>query len=328
MSGLEQRGAAAARPVEVGAHRAGSAELGESHIVPVNGRDVRLFFLCGHPKSGTNWVGALLNLHPAIVCRGEFRFEALRQAFDSLERHWWHVAHEEPVKGEAERCFRGSVARMMLAAMRAHHPSARWVGDRTPRRLAAYIPGAPQVYVLRDPRDVLVSWTHQELREGGPNIAGEPLRSAAAALRAEFVANPRAFQDHPERLLSCEAWVRFAARRYARHVSGDLEFIDRARAGEFEAPIHVVRYERLHADFDRERAALYGFFGLSPSEARPASRETRTTPGFESEDPTSFFRRGEPGDWRRYFTADAKAWFKAETGDLPVRLEYETTTDW
>jgi hypothetical protein len=326
MAGLEQRGTRA-RPVEVAAAaRAGA--WGDSHVIPVDGRDVRLFFLCGHPKSGTNWVGALLNLHPAIVCRGEFRFEALRHAFDALERHWWHVASETPVKAEAERCFRETVARLMIAAMRVHNPSASWVGDRTPRALAAYIPGAPQVYVLRDPRDVLVSWTFQELREGGPNIGAGPLAATTVPLREAFAANPAAFREHPERLLSSEGWVRFATRRYARHVAGDLEFIGRARAGEIDAPLHLVRYERLHADFDAERAALYQFLGLDPAEAAAPSGATRTLPGFETEDPTSFFRKGEPGDWRRYFTDDAKRWFKAEAGELPARLEYETGTDW
>ena len=324
MAALDHRGTRA-RPVDVAAP---PARLGDSAVVSVDGRDVRLFFLCGHPKSGTNWVGALMNLHPAMICRGEFRFEALRHAFDALERNWWHVAHEEPVREEAERCFRETVTRVMLAAMRAHNPSASWVGDRTPRALAAYIPGAPQVYVVRDPRDVVVSWTYQELREGGPIIGAEPLRSAMAPLREAFAANPATFQAHPERLLSCEAWVRFAARRYARHVGGDLEFLARARAGEIDAPLHVVRYERLHADFDGERTALYRFFGLDPAKAAAPSREARTLPGFETEDPTSFFRKGRPADWRRYFTDDAKRWFKAETGDLLARLEYETGTSW
>ena len=30
------------------------------------------FFVRGHPRSGTNWIGALLNLHPQINCWGEF----------------------------------------------------------------------------------------------------------------------------------------------------------------------------------------------------------------------------------------------------------------
>ncbi|MCC6659732.1 MAG: sulfotransferase [Phycisphaerales bacterium] len=308
-------------------HVPAAARLGDSAVVQHQGRTYRLFFLCGHPKSGTNWVGALLNLHPAIVCRGEYRFEALRQAFDRLERNWWHVAHEEPVRDEAERCFRESVCRIMLASLH-HNPGAAWIGDRTPRQLAAYIPGALNLYVVRDPRDVLVSWTHQEVREFGASAAAGAHAPALAVLHREFKADPAFFLRNPTRLLSSEAWVRFAAGRYARHVGGDLALIEQARAGEIDMPVREVRFEHLHADFDAERARLYGHLGLDDAAARPADRETRTAPGFESEDPMSFFRHGAVGDWVKYFTPEAKAWFKEAAGDILERLGYEKNANW
>jgi hypothetical protein len=307
--------------------RAEEPRLGDSHVVRHRGRVYRLFFLCGHPKSGTNWVGALLNLHPRVLCRGEYRFEALRQAFDRLERNWWHVAHDEPVRAEAERCFRETICRMMLASLH-FNPGAEWIGDRTPRQAAPYIPGAPLVYVLRDPRDVIVSWTHQEVRENGPNAAREPHAAGLGPLHTALAADPAFFDKHPERLLESEPWVRFAARRYARHVSQDLDLIARARAGEADMPVHEVLYERLHADFERERATLFRFLGLDPAGARPADHATRTLPGFEREDPTGFFRRGQPGDWRRYFTGAARRWFNDEAGPILLRLGYEKDLNW
>lgn len=322
-----QLNVAVTRPVAVDAAHSEPVRLGDGHVIRHRGRERSLFFLCGHPKSGTNWVGAILNLHPRILCRGEYRFEALRQAFDRLERNWWHVAHDEPVRAEAERCFRETVCRIMLASLH-FNPEARWVGDRTPRQIAPLIPGAPQVYVIRDPRDVLVSWTHQELRENGPNIANEPHRSNLAPVREAFSADPRFFTEHPHRLLENEDWVRFAARRYVRHVEQDLEVIERAAGEQVPMPVHQVRYERLHADFDATRGDLYRFLGLDPSEARPACRETRTLPGFEGEDPASFFRKGQPGDWRAYFTDDARRWFNEEAGPLLVRLGYEQSLNW
>src|SRR6059058_5661183 len=48
-----------------------------------------LFFVRGHPRSGTNWVGALLNLHPQINCFGEFHFEDIRNAIDTLQAQPW-----------------------------------------------------------------------------------------------------------------------------------------------------------------------------------------------------------------------------------------------
>lgn len=304
-----------------------AARPGNSAVVRHHGRACRLFFLCGHPKSGTNWVGALLNLHPAILCRGEYRFEALRQAFDRLERNWWHVAHEEPVRDEAERCFRETVCRVMLASLH-HNPGASWIGDRTPRQLAAYIPGALNLYVVRDPRDVLVSWTHQEVREKGAAASAGAHAAAMGTLHGEFSSDPAFFLKNPERLLSSEHWVRFAAGRYARHVGSDLTLIERSRAGEIDMPVQEVRFERLHADIDAERARLYRLLGLDAAGARAPSRETRTLPGFESENPTSFFRKGEVGDWKQYFTPEARSWFKDAAGDILQRLGYENDNSW
>lgn len=43
---------------------------------------------------------------------------------------------------------------------------------------------------------------------------------------------------------------------------------------------------------------------------------------------SSTFRRGMIGTWRTVFTDDHERLFKATTGDLLIRLGYESTTDW
>jgi hypothetical protein len=40
------------------------------------------------------------------------------------------------------------------------------------------------------------------------------------------------------------------------------------------------------------------------------------------------FRKGKPGNWREHFTAHNIATFKEHTGDLLLRLGYETSPDW
>jgi Sulfotransferase domain len=302
--------------------------LGDSPVIELgDGRRIELFFLVGHPKSGTNWLGALVNLHPDVCCKGEFRFEALRRGFDTLERQWWHAAHAGPTRDEAERCFRESVVRIMLAS--AHDsPRATRIGDRTPRALAPYIPGARQLYMLRDPRDVLVSWTFQEIREWGVNVSAPIHAAAMRPLHESFRSDPEFFSKHPERLLGHEGWVRFVAKRYAAHVSADLDLIDRAREGRIDLPVHVVRYERLHADLDREFPAVLAFLGLDPSLAAPPRRESRTLPGFGAENSMSFFRKGTVGDWRIHFTDQTRAWFKGEAQAMLERLAYERSTNW
>jgi Sulfotransferase domain len=323
------------------ARDAHGGSLGDSPDIRLaDGRLATLFFVCGHPKSGTNWVGALVNLHPLVRCRGEYRFEALRRAFDTLERQWWHVAHAGPVKAEAERCFRASIVRIMLASQwrEEHHdapgpvgstqPERLWLGDRTPRQLGRYIAGAMNLYVVRDPRDVAVSWTHQEIREAGVNFSAPLHRSAMQQDREAFVRDPEHFLKHPERLLAHEPWVRFVARRYVNHVGVDLDIIEAARCDEIAVPTHVVRYERLHQNLQGELASMLRTLGCDATVARTPSHETRTCAGFGREDPLSFFRKGDVGEWRRYYTPQATAWFQAEAQGILERLGYVTGEGW
>lgn len=307
--------------------QAGARAERAENVASVFGRDYRLFFVLGHPKSGTNWVGAVLNLHPKINVQGEFRFEALRNAFDTLERHWWHVAHEEPARSVAEECLRENVRRIM-GAVAEKKPGAVWIGDRTPRGLRVLLSGAPHIYVQRDPRDVLVSLAHQQIREAGENFNVEAFKPALMPLHQAFAADLSYFQKHPHLLLSFEPWVRALVRRYRAHITKDLEARGDVRAGKIDARVLVVRYERLHSDFEGVRSEMYDFLGVDPAEAAGPSRETRTLPGFEKEDPASFFRRGAVADWKRYFTDDVRRWFKEEAGELLTVLDYEIDENW
>ena len=40
------------------------------------------------------------------------------------------------------------------------------------------------------------------------------------------------------------------------------------------------------------------------------------------------FRRGQPGNWKEYFSEQNKRHFKGTTGDLLVSLGYEKDDDW
>ena len=305
--------------------RADAEERGDR--VSVQGREYELFFVCGHPRSGTTWTRNLLVLHPRIYCHGEFRFEALRRGFDRLEEHPWHAAHHEPVRSEAERCFQDSIKRIM-GAIASRRPDARWIGDRTPRALVAYLPSAPHFYVLRDGRDVLVSLAIKEIAEAGFNFRIEPFASDLGDLRRSFLDDPLLFDRQPEALFAHEGWFRHLARQWARHVGHDQDALDRVRDGGDPMRVHVVRYERLHEDLDGERAAMYEFLGLRPQDAGPTSVEDRTSAGLEGEDPRGFYRKGAVGQWRRHFTDQTQSWFKQETGDLIVRTGYEQSVDW
>lgn len=295
--------------------------------VRIDDRTHKIFFLVGHPRSGTHWMDAVLNCHPRAMIRGEYRFEALRNAFDDLTGKKWHAASREPMRSEAERCFAESVRRIVGISSR-RKPDATWIGDRTPRLLRVFLAGAPHFLIIRDPRDVLVSWAHQELRNAGFNYRTFGFAAELGALREEFLADPDLFKKHPERLFACERWVRHLARRWRNHMRFDLEMLRSIDAGQVQARVRVVRYERIHAQPEAQRAAMYRFLDLDPREAAPLSAENASKPGLSRENPHGLLRKGAVGEWEKYFTPQARAWFKDVGGRTLIELGYAKDDSW
>jgi Sulfotransferase domain len=313
----------------------------------VNGTDYKIFFLCGHPRSGTHWMDGVLKLHPHIHIDGEYRFESLHNSLNDLTGKSWHAASREPIRSQAVASFYRSVREIIGASAQAN-PAVKWVGDRTPRPVRVFLPGAPHFLIIRDPRDILVSLTHQELKNAGFNYRDGNFDAELGSLRREFLANPDLFKDQPQRLLGNQRWVRRLVHRWRFHMRVDLDCLKRiddawtigndsplpaVPAGEslawnWQARVHVVRYENIHADPEGERAKLYRFLELDPSLASPLSDETKTKPGIAAENPHALYRKGEVGDWKKYFNDDVKRWFKDEANDTLVELGYETDDGW
>ena len=288
------------------------------------------FFVRGHPRSGTNWVGALLNLHPQINCFGEFHFEDIRNAIDTLQNQPWQITAREPLKTVMDDCFEEMVRRSMLT-LESRKPMATWIGDRTPRGLRVFLEGAPYFLIIRDGRDILVSWTYHVLRMR-PHVVNAvvpaELREAFGTKYEKFTADPGYFRKHPEELLTDEGWVRFVAGRWANWMRADREALERIERTELDARTMTIRYEELHADTEGGRRAMYRFLGLDPDEAGPLGRDSRTMPGFDEEDPTSFWRHGRIGDWKRYGNDRFKQWFKDSAGEVLVEFGYEKDGNW
>lgn len=292
-----------------------------------DGKAYSFFFLCGHPRSGTNWMGALLNRHPKINCQGEYRFEGIALGFRQLTMFDWHAAYHEPIKSEAEACFRDTIRRVMLAS-RAKRPDATVLGDRTPRGLDVYLQGAPHLWIVRDPRDVLVSSMFVELKNALWNYSLPRFKPRLEPLRERFLADTELFDKEPHLLLCDELFVKHLAHRWVHHTQFDLDQLERIKHGDVRAKVRVLRYEKFHADVETERAAMYSFLGLDPAEATPLDDKSRTKPGIRNGEAGTHYRKGEPGDWRRFFHDDAKRWFNEVSGTMLVRMGYERDLNW
>jgi len=300
---------------------------------------VRPFFVCGHPRSGTHWVSALLNLHPRIYCDGEFHFHLLRNGMDAFESQAWYVASREPVRAEAEAAFRDLVLRCLAAQARRPDSAdgavggplgggkrgAIHVGDHTPRMLRVIIPPPEGRYIVifRDGRDVLVSWTFHLLKTSRPDIMHADVRPIFERSLAGLGDSADSARAAAAALLGDRAWIEHFAAAWSDHTAHDLATLARLEGEGRGDSLLRIDYETLHADTERERARLYSFLGADPSEAAPLSRENNTAAGFGRDAPRAFFRKGEVGDWRNYLTDESHGWFLDRAGSSLRDLKYD-----
>lgn len=292
--------------------------------VPGDGTIHKYMFLCGCWKSGTHWVQNVLNLHPLIRMKGEYHFEHLQEAMDSFTGLRWCVASHPRGRRVANAAFENLIRRVIYATATRDRPKAIWLGDRTPRRLRALLPGAPMFWIVRDGRDILVSWAFHWLRIDAvpPAFIREPL----TRWREEFRTDPDRFRDPDYGLLGNSRWVRRIAREWARFILHDFEAYPRLVAA--GTPIFKVVYEEMHRRPHEVAREMYEFLGLDPAQAEPLSRETNTLPGFKSEDLTKALRKGQSGDWRNYFNDRIKRIFKEEAGEALILAGYEKDLNW
>lgn len=285
----------------------------------------RPLFIAACPRSGTNWLGALLSLHPHIICTGEFTFHAMFNALHTFTSAPGRLAQREPMRTHALRGFQRFV-REMMGSLAELKPGVRVVGDHTPRPLRVFLPEASYIVIVRDARDVVVSLTFSVLARKAEWAITPLLRPALDAAWARFHAQQGdAATNHHDAgaiLLNHEPWVRHATNQWLASVREDLPAIHSIRRGEIPGRGISLRYEDLHADTLGWRDRLMTFLDVDPTRALPLSDATRTAPGFAREDATSHFRSGKVGDWREKLPPKARAWIEQAAGTELARLGY------
>lgn len=271
----------------------------------------RFFCIRGFMKSGTNWLGGLLNRHPRISSHGEFHWQEVMDPV--LQREKSSLFRQPEVFQTAIEGLREAWRQTVVAA---NDPAAEWVGDRTPHRLAPLVDlNASYISIIRDGRDVLVSRVFHLYNN--PQVTRIFQRDPGLRkMLQEFRRDPWFFSKSPELLLSHEELVRDSARWWREHLENDRETV----AQNPSLKVRFVQYEALHARTHEVCDELFQFLGADPAEAPPIEGEI--APGFERERPDSFFRKGVVGDWKNYFRPDSRTWFMEEAGDELVRQGY------
>jgi len=170
-------------------------------------------------------------------------------------------------------------------------------------------PGMATIYVYRDPRDLVVSrvFYATEMHEGHAlhDYLAHSLKSMEERLDLFILGQP-------------ELDLRSLRQRYDRQM------------GWFDHPeVLCIRFEDLILDRRPTLLAILqfikrrGFKSSMPDERCIDLMEQAIVP---QKSPT--FRRGQPGNWKEYFSEQNKRHFRETTGDLLVRLGYEKSDDW
>ncbi|KAM9954340.1 hypothetical protein ACTFIW_003881 [Dictyostelium discoideum] len=305
----------------------------ENHMESRN--HIKMLFVRGHEKSGTSWLKKVIDLHPRIfMAKQEFHFSIMEEGLDKFTSKPW-AASQEPYKSYSRKWYRSFVRNILLSGVSPSlAPLINWIGEKTPSPLAPIISGSRYILIVRDGRDVVISLFWHYVRLGGfENWCGP---NQHHLVNPDYVKEYRAdngtkdyFSIYPERLLEKEICFRKIASGWAKRVREDQSVIDALQSNPV-ASVFSLRYEELHKNPEENRKALYQFLDLDYNEAEPLSVEDKTIPGGfdEKSDKNKFFRKGEIGDWRNYFTDDNKRWFKEETGSLLIDLGYELNNDW
>jgi hypothetical protein len=296
---------------------------------PEDAYDGRFLFITGCARSGTNWLGALINLHPHAVSHGEFKLQWVADGVERAARNPWNVGHRVPRAGAIMREHLDDLVRRAMVAGIPPRPETRLIADHSPVYFRPMLSPdrARHAIIVRDGRDVLVSWTYHVLRHRRTNFILRPLRAMFEQALATLDGSDGAIRAAAARLLLSPEWAWRYADDWSRRVLDD-----RQRLAELDPAIRaattLIRYEDLHADIEARRADLYRLCGLDPALAAPVSRETNTAPGHAAERPGKMLRKGQAGDWRNYFTRPVAEAFHAWAGTALAEHGYESGAHW
>ena len=173
-------------------------------------------------------------------------------------------------------------------------------------------PGDKAIWVIRDPRDSLISWAfsiaYSHLTEPHVELIREPLLSLS--LRGKLL--------------------------IAMYTHWEVAWIIRSWAGRTpSASEYPTTYERLVADQHAEFGAMFDFLGWGIpqgvlQEVVDSLAFRRRSGGRDAGELNIFshYRRGVAGDWRNYFDRGLGRLFEQACPQLLIELGYESNESW
>jgi hypothetical protein len=272
------------------------------------------FFLTGAPKSGTTWLGKLLNAHPQISCRGEAcvhhfglrLVEASRSYNDLLAKRRAIItdSNDFPPMAWADvmTLMRRFIELRLEAIADPAKPDLRLLGEKDPehalhfKTLDQLFPEGRFLHIIRDGRAVFVSAWHHNVRSKDANLATHSFDDFLAITAKEWADRVRRGREGGRRLGG-----RYFELRYEDLVAAPVDWAQR-----------ILDFLGAASDPDTVRACVEAASFEKLSQGRKPGQE----------DASSFFRKGLPDAWRDDLTAAQSRRFVELSGSLLEELGY------
>jgi hypothetical protein len=272
-------------------------------------------WLASYPKSGNTWLRSAL--YALRHRRSDFTlldlatFGSIHATYGHVDR-WMEIESGNLTHDEAE-ALRPDFYATLFGERREPIPSKvhdAWTRTRDGRPLfdASFTHAA--IYIVRDPRDVAVSWSRFFGYSLEPALG--TLSDANAALALD---RPRRSPQLPQKLGT-----------WSQHV---LSWVDESGL----SPT-VIRYEDMLADpglafhrvcaaigWERDDAAIQSAID-SASFEKLAAQERKSGFGEVADRTERFFRSGTAGGWREVLTHDQAARIERDHGEVMRRFGY------
>lgn len=244
-------------------------------------------YVVGYPKSGNTWLCFLI-----AYC--------LNAEYDDCDQPGIHPRNEYQ-----RQYVKGGLA----------HPSYQQQVGKIIKTHKIDIPDGdnrPLVYLIRDGRDVMVSYYFY---------------------RHTYI-NSYSLQNPKNWLRKIRSWTKSTLKQEDIDLSSFLvkytsNWVNHVQTWLDRNPTAIVRYEDLKTNPEATLTQLFQQLGVAV--APEIWQQALTIFDFKQlaqrqageEDRSSFFRKGIVGDWQNYFTADDIEFFRAEAGDILTRTGYK-----
>lgn len=198
-----------------------------------------------------------------------------------------------------------------IQKMRSGDIAYGYISAKEPFLSALTSPGRATIFVYRDPRDMVVSHvfyaTQMHTGHGMHQYYNQELHSMEERINAAIQG-----VEVPEAPLTP------VKEKYEAY----LGWLD-------QPDVLCLRFEDLILQRQIALGKILDYLetrGFKTQTPRPAAIATLEQAIIPKKSGT--FRKGKPGNWQEHFTDKNKALFKEKTGDLIIRLGYETGQDW